>query len=37
MRNDEEEEGHYGEGMKREGRSKMAWKERRARGGEMDI
>lgn len=36
MRNDEGGEGDYGEGMKREGRNKMAWKERRARGGEMD-
>lgn len=31
MRNDEGGEGKHGEGMKREGRSKMAWKERRAR------
>lgn len=38
MRNDEGGEGKHGEGMKREGRSKMAWKERRARArvGEMD-
>lgn len=31
-----EGEGDHGEGMKREGRSKMAWKERCARGGGMD-
>lgn len=36
MRNDRGGEGKHGEGMKREGRSKMAWKERRARIGEMD-
>lgn len=31
MRNDEGGESEHGEGIKREGRSKMAWKERRAR------
>jgi len=36
MRNDKGGEGKHGEGMKREGRSKMAWKERRARIGKMD-
>lgn len=36
MRNDKGGEGDHGEGMKREGRSKMAWKERRTRGGEVD-
>lgn len=31
MRNDEGGESEHSEGLKREGRSKMAWKERRAR------